>query len=209
MTVETRPPRENSQNPEIRETIAGVCALIVTPDGMFAAVQETKHSRVTNKVPGMISAPMETVKPGESYQQALERLLEEEVKVIGLGKPEAQTELCRVQLSPDVWVHAYLITVGERLPLRSGDDGETINPQWMSIDEIIKADPNERRFRPGMREIVESYLTLTHLQNGSTYEPSVYFVPQGSVPEEVFHQIEADSSQSISGSPTNPLQQSS
>ncbi len=193
MTLGVEARGETPQNPEILETIAGVCALIVTQGGLFVAVQETRHSRITNKVPGMVSAPMETVKPGETHQQALKRLLEEEVKVIGLENPQARVKLCQVQLSPGVWIHAYFLEVREQLPLESGNDGDTINPQWMNMNKIMETDPNKGRFRPGMREIAQSYLTrLQCLQNGGVYESGVYFVPQGSVPEEVFSQIEAN-----------------
>lgn len=194
---------------EITERIAGVGAFIVRRGSPrhFMAIIEARGKRVTNKLAGMVSAPFETVEPGETHRQALERALhqqgnagQEELVIVGGGIliPDSldESKLCLVQLSPDVWLHAYLLEATPDLAVRRGiGDDMAGQPEWVGIDEVLRTEDgsNRFRFRPGMIEIVKSYLTYTRDRSG--FERMVYHKPVNLVPSSVFDMIEAGASQ--------------
>lgn len=179
--------REKDRSPEIAETLAGVGLLIITPNGYFLSIKEARTSRRTAKIKGMCSLPMETIESGETHDQALERLLKEEVSVKELSGRTDLTKLCRVQLTPGVWLHAYLIPVNLRFQAEAGTHEDALNPKWAHINEVLNSNPNDRLFRPGTREVIESYLES---QRNNNFQPGLYFRCEDEISQEVFDELE-------------------
>lgn len=184
--------REATRSPEITEVLAGVGALIITPDGYFLSIEEGRTSRKTGKIKGMRSLPMETIEIGETHGQALERLLKEEVSAKKLTNYASSAKLCRVQLTPGVWLHAYLIPANHRFRVEAGTHKDALNPKWVHIDEVINCDPKNRQFRPGTREVVKSYLEF---QQDNSFHAGLYFRCEGEIPQEVFDELERQAKQ--------------
>ncbi len=174
---------------EIVENLTGVGLLIVTPDGYFLTIEETRTKRKTGKIAGMRSLLMETLEAGETQGQAIKRLLidDEEVSAEQFRVLAPEKKICRVQLTPGVWLHAYLIQVPDRFPVRSGTAPDAKNPGWNHINEVLESSPIEHKFRQGTREVIISY--LGHKENGNQ-EPQVYFHCEDEVPQEVFDAVE-------------------
>lgn len=184
--------REATESPEVAEVLAGVGALIVTPDGYFLSIEEGRTSRKTGKIKGMRSLPMETMEVGETHEQALERLFKEEVSAKELSDRIDPPKLCRVQLTPKVWLHAYLIPVNYRFQVEAGTHKDALNPRWVHIDEVLNSDPENRQFRPGTREVVRSYLEF---QQNTNFRPRLFFRCEDEIPQEVFDKLEKQAKQ--------------
>lgn len=185
---------EVGKSPEIKERVVGVGAFIITPDNFFLTIRELTTKRLTGKIAGMRSLPMETVEDRETDEQALTRLFEEEVEVSGLNGLEGKALLCRIQLTNEVWLHTYLIRVPDILHTEVGTDANKISePAWININEILKSKPSERRFRPGVRESIKSY--ASYLQDPAGFQPDIYFRCEDEVPQEVFDHVEREAMQ--------------
>ncbi|MBI4028932.1 MAG: NUDIX hydrolase [Candidatus Blackburnbacteria bacterium] len=170
------------RTPEILEKGAGVCLLVVTPDGLFCAIQEKSSKRITQKLKGMFSAPFETVEAGESHQQALVRITQEEVRM-ETERLIMGPELCRIQLDPGVWLHTYVAIAEEKINLQDGIfEDEVSGACWIPLEEV--ENPTNKRFRPGMREIVESYRAF--LAEGEAFRTCIYFTYRDRISEEEF-----------------------
>src|SRR3989344_4633533 len=147
---------------EITENVIGVCALLVTSDFRFLTVQELKTKRSTGKIAGMRTAPMETVVDGESDDDAINRLFQEEVVLYGIQLTlDKKVLLCKIQLTKGVWLHGYLLQIEKPVLAAIGTEKhEVAGPFWTSIEEVLQSNPDDRQFRPGVRELVLSYLTF-------------------------------------------------
>ncbi|TSC89431.1 MAG: Uncharacterized protein G01um10145_588 [Microgenomates group bacterium Gr01-1014_5] len=180
------------QNEEvITESVVGVGALLVTPDLKFLTVQELENKRSTGKIAGMRTAPMETVVDGESDDDALKRLFQEEVVLDEAELPlDKKVLLCKIQLTKGVWLHGYLLQI-ERpvLAVIGTENHEVSDPLWTSIEEVLHSNPDNRQFRPGVRELVFSYLNF--LKSPENFSPHIYPQTQGQVPDEAFVSLRA------------------
>lgn len=175
---------------EITENVIGVGALVVTPDFQFLTVEELRTKRSTRKIAGMRTAPMETVFAGESDDKALTRLFQEEVVFNGTSLPlDKKVLLCKIQLTRGIWLHGYLLQIEQPSSVVIGTEGnEVANPVWTNIDEVIYSDPNEWLFRPGVRELILSY--LNYLANPQHFSTQHFFQTRGEVPSIVFDFLE-------------------
>lgn len=72
---------------------------------------------------------------------------------------------------------------------------EVANPSWDLIDDVLREEVGSRRFRPGNREVLQSY--LRHRQ-GLLVNPDVYFTTQDKIPDEVFDQYGASQNKVLS-----------
>lgn len=180
--------RETTNTPEVIEYKKGVGALIVTPEGYFLSIEEGSTKRETAKIKGMRSLPMETVEPGETREQALIRALTDEEVKVGISlNLEARRLLCRIQLTPGVWLYAYLIEAPEQFPVQKGNAPDALNPGWNHINQVLNSIPTDRNFRPGVREVIKSYLEYLR---GNTYQPQIFFFCEDEIPQEVFDRVE-------------------
>lgn len=174
---------------KITENVIGVGALLVTQDFRFLTVQELKTKRSTGKIAGMRTAPMETVIEGESDDEALKRLFQEEVILQEIEPPlDKKVLLCKIQLTNGVWLHGYLLQIEQlALAVTGTENQEVSHPLWTSISEVLHSDPDDRQFRPGVRELVLSYLNF--LASPEKFSAHFFFRPQDKVPEEVFDSL--------------------
>ncbi|OGY10151.1 MAG: hypothetical protein A3A58_02500 [Candidatus Blackburnbacteria bacterium RIFCSPLOWO2_01_FULL_41_27] len=176
---------------EITENVIGVGVLLVTPDFRFLTVQELKTKRSTGKIVGMRTAPMETVIDGESDDDAIKRLFQEEVVLNEAELPlDKKVLLCKIQLTKGVWLHGYLLQIEQPVLAAIGTEKhEVSDPFWTSIEEVLQSNPDDRQFRPGVRELVLSYLTF--LESPENFSPHLFFRTQGKVQDEVFDSLGA------------------
>lgn len=174
--------RETLSSPEIIEEVVGVGALIVTPNDLFYSIRETRTNRKTGKVKDMISAPMETVEPGESLEEAMGRLFTEEVGLPANVSLLPRGKICRIQLTPRVWLHAYLFTTEQTFEIRPGTAADVADPAWRSISQVL--DEMRERPRPGLREFIKSYRAWQ--KEGTGFWPHFYTFCQDQVSEEEF-----------------------
>lgn len=193
------------------EVVAGVCPLIIHPinTNLYLGIQEKTWKRETNKLAGMWSPAFETVEPGESHLEALKRCiggksgqpLGEEIGlkrgVLTLAKDVDTALLCKVQLSPGVWLYVYPVVASKDLVVGRGSKGNEVeSPAWMSADLILESlfKPKQFSFRPGVLEIVKSFKDWR--SNIFTYQPRIFESPVNSVPYRVFDLLESGISQS-------------
>ncbi len=180
------------QNEEvITENVIGVGVLLVTSDSRFLTVQELKNKRSTGKIAGMRTAPMETVMDGESDADALKRLFQEEVVLNEAELPlDKKVLLCKIQLTNGVWLHGYLLQVEQPVFAAIGTENhEVSDPLWTSIEEVLHSNSDKRQFRPGVKELVLSYLNF--LESPENFSPHFFFQTQGQMPDEVFDSLGA------------------
>lgn len=148
---------------EIRESLAGVGALIVTPYNRVLTVREKLPSLRTIKEAGMRTHPMESTNPGETSPFQTLRRITEEVRpfksfkireVIKFGGP-----LCDVQITDGTWVRTFLLLAKYEFPAEIGSDTNGVeDPLWMDVNEVLSSEIGNKRFRPGFREPASSWL---------------------------------------------------
>ena len=165
----------------------GVGALIVR-NNSFLTVEEQRYNRRTQKIPGMRSIIYETVDPGESVEQALRRSLGEEVNLNDFISSFSLTDvkLCEVQITPGIWLSAYLIQIDvpDDFVIKGSSEAEDVaNPAWDLIYDLLNEPIGSLRFRPGNREILQSYMRYSQ---GLLLQPDIYFQPQNVIADEVF-----------------------
>ncbi len=185
----------------ITENLSGVGAFI-TKNGdpySFLSITEGRNSRKTNKLKGMTSAPFETIERGESHKDALRRVFaetenggQEEITVvkgqISLPDDIKRAYLCKIQINPGIWLHAYLLSALPETTFAKGKDSDTINePRWVNIDQV----DNRQRFvfRPGMLEIIQSY--RSYLEDPSNFDPQTYFTVANSIPLRIYDSLDS------------------
>jgi 8-oxo-dGTP pyrophosphatase MutT (NUDIX family) len=133
---------------------------------------EKNAKEKSGKLQGQLGFPYETVEPGESHPQAIERLLEEEVTVtagqIAILNPLESAKLAIVRVSkPEVgaWLHAYQIPVTPETQFRRGTfDHEVGDPIWVDVRKVLTTEGAQRvLFKGGTTEIARAH--LAHLKN--------------------------------------------
>lgn len=179
----------------LERQIEGVAAFIAAPKYYrVLTIEELQTKRSTNKIAGMRSIPMETVEPGESYEDALRRLLEEEVMIeLGVNYSTSRLlstcELCVFQMIPNVWVHTFFLgTAGTHMTRVGSEAKEVANPKWEHVRDILDHDLGSRLYRGGNRESVWSF--LREMRNELYPRPDIYEKITDRVPAWVFDEIE-------------------
>ncbi len=184
----------------LQEQVAGVGAFIVVPsipELGFLTIEEQSSKRLTNKLKGMRSLPMETIEIGENHQQALERLFREEVRIPVISHPDNLTrlKLSTCELTEGVILHAYLIELAPTLhpfgEIGSHKD-EVGNVDWTNTMDVLMA-KGSLRFRPGVFEVVSSY--IGYRARPETFTPFVYTRLRDQVPMGIFDLMEQGISQ--------------
>lgn len=170
-----------------QEDIVGVGVLVVTGDYQFLTVRELNTKRTTGKLAGMLSIPMETRQGQESDIQTLCRLFDEEVRLDSVADPTKlrKIHLCNIQLRNEVCLHVWCIPFTDKPSVRQGTDTQDVSdPTFTSLDEVLKSEPKDLTFRPGVRETAISLLNLLNRREGFITEN--YFDTRDKVPEESF-----------------------
>lgn len=191
------------------EVKAGVGAFIVVPENIergFLTVQELTGKRLTSKLAGMRTLPMETVERGETHEMALRRMLFESADTgksgeeIGLSFVKdkdhlTKQKLARCELSLGVVLHAYLIETTPDVVTRPGSwTHEVGEVEWTTLDDILLQPTGTLRFRPGVYETTLGYLQyLESLREGRCFSPSMYRYSElkNQVPSTVFDLMES------------------
>lgn len=180
---------------EIEERTTGVGALIVVADTHrpdFLTIEETRTKRSSGKLKGMRSLPMETVEDGETHQQALARLLQEEVRLntVCLAGELIRLKLGRYELTPGVVLHAYVIEAPRDSGISVGSGVDVQRPEWTSIEEVLATSRGSLRFRPGVKEIITTY--LDYLQDKESFQQVIYSSDElaNTVPNDVYDLID-------------------
>ncbi len=156
------------------ELISGVGAVIYRQNNPHQVLMTTeKNSKEeSGKLQGQLGFPYETVEPGESHAQAMDRLLQEEVAVtagrIAIPHPLESAKLSIVRVSkPEVgaWLHAYQISATQDSQFRRGSfDHEVGEPVWVDVRRILATQGTQRvLFKGGTSEIARAH--LAHLEN--------------------------------------------
>lgn len=187
---------------DIIENKSGVGAFIVAPErpDSFLAITELTSKRSSNKLCGMYSPPFETVEDGETHQDALRRVFTEELRIIRgevpIPKDLESAKLCVVQLSPNVWLHTYLLQASEGTIFRLGDMKHEVGMSFSAkIKDVIESgnDPTSLIYRPASIEIAYSY--LKYLRDPQNFQPLIYQKTFHSVPAEIFDRLERQANQ--------------
>ncbi len=135
-----------------RALLRGVALMIVNPEGAILLLQELEAKPDLGKYVGIYSIPMETIEEGEDEQEALARLIAEELG----GLP--------VEVEPEYrglyWIAPYArasLYVGRtktnRLPIGPQKLGEVDGYQWVSPKKAL-----EFWVRRGVREMLADYI---------------------------------------------------
>lgn len=171
--------------------IEGVAAFIVLPiHHKVVTIEELHTKRSTNKIAGMRSIPMETIEPGETHEEALIRLLKEEVRAEPLCNMHnlIRTKLTAFQMIPDVWVHTYYLEASYHTQISLGSEAkEVANLKWENIRDLVTHDIGSRQYRGGNRESAWSFYRWWR----SYSIPDIYPEITDRIPNRVFDDIEA------------------
>ncbi|MBI2610829.1 NUDIX hydrolase [Candidatus Kaiserbacteria bacterium] len=129
----------------------GVALIVVNPNGEVLVLKELEAKPDLEKYVGIYSIPMETVEKGESEQEALARLITEELG--GLSVEIESKKRGFYWIAQDARASLYVgqtDTRDLRCPSKSGEvDGQ----RWESPREALKL-----WIRRGVREMLHDYL---------------------------------------------------
>lgn len=155
------------------ENLAGAGAFIVSSRGTVLTVEELTTSARTGKERGMRTHPMESLEPGETIGNCLERIFSEEVRLSPDQEIVDVGPLCDVQITPDIRVRMFLFQSPEEWPVQIGTaKTEVADCRWVPIEDVLYADIGSNRFRVGVRETAKGFNLYT-VQNND-FQP-VYF----------------------------------
>lgn len=128
----------------------------IKPEILTIIEHNTNYS--THKITGMRSFPMETLEPNENDQDAIRRLLEEEITT-DLDISRLQL-LSQVEIRPRVILRGYFLETAIKPTVNIGNfKHEVSSPKWLLIDEILHDPIGSLRFRPGVKEMLTCYQT--------------------------------------------------
>ncbi len=182
---------------EFKENVAGVGALVVVRgdlDRGFLSLRELRSKRSTNKVLGMRTLPMETVEPGEVRLQAWERLVKEEFHVTNFQydpQEVVQNVLCRCELRPGVMLYASVLQIDPQAEIVAGSESQEVaDLRWTQFDDVLSAPQGDLGIRPGMREVIRSY--MEYQRDPLEYSPRTYRYSElhDQIPDQIFNLLE-------------------
>lgn len=145
---------------ELIEKIGGIGALIISPQkDKFLTIEELRTKRSTHKLAGQRSLPMETIIPGETREQTVHRLNQEEIQIVDFDLWEAHWgRLGDIEIAEAVVLHAIFFELPRDLKISLGSEVTEINsPEWVSLKEIMDEPKDSLHFRPGVFETVHLY----------------------------------------------------
>ncbi len=174
---------------------AGVGALVVIPERMeFITITELDTNKPTNKLAGQISVPMESVELGDRGRRpAWRKLFKEEIQPVNFNPEKInQIFLGQFELVPQVMVHvrAFLISPEAKIVLGSATS-EVTDLRWRGLNEVLDEPKGSLRFRPGVREVVETFC-FRYLSNPAQFQAVIlrHNGLQDNIPQAAFNLIE-------------------
>lgn len=175
--------------------LGGVGALIVIPEKQeFITIVELHTNRPTNKLAGQISIPMESVEFGDKggRRPAWRKLFKEEIKPVNFNpKKIGQIFLGQFELVPEVMVHfkAFIVSPEAKIILGS-EVTEVTGLKWREFDEILSEPRGSLRFRPGVRDAVETFC-FEYLPNPAQFRSRIcrHDQLQDKIPRQAFDLI--------------------
>lgn len=157
-----------------KDRIAGVGALIVSPEHRVLTVQELTDSLRTVKERGMRTHPMESSTQGEIPAETMGRLFTEEIVLPEGVSLEDRGLLCTVQINYGLWAEMFLYQSPVEFGASIGTaQHEVASPGWIPMQEVIESPIGNRRFRPGLRETVLAY--QERLASNGSFKPRTFF----------------------------------
>ena len=173
----------------------GVGALIVIHEKQqFITIVELHTNRPTNKLAGQISIPMESVELGERGRRpAWRKLFKQEVKSVNFNlKKIGQIFLGQFELVPEVMVHIRAFIVSSEVKIVLGSEtAEVADLKWCRFDEVLSEPKGSLRFRPGVREVVETF-RFKYLANPAQFRAGIcrYQELQANIPQGAFDLVD-------------------
>ena len=136
--------------------LQGVAAIIEDPDGSIYTNKEKKGNPPYGKLPGMESIPMETIKTeqGETQEEALRRLIEEEVAFnLALTDPE-KIGMFGVGIAAVTLYHMRVVAKNGKNPNYKNEELE--EPKFTNPDSLRNGTVWVRRGVPEMVDALQS-----------------------------------------------------
>lgn len=128
------------------ERVLAVALLIISPLGRIFCLEELQDKVQYEKCAGMISFPIETIEEGESKENALERLLTEEVgSFLFLSDPDFLGE---VDMDFSTGRKSRIFCYGVLSPEEfrgNPSDTDIRFFGWKSFEELLSLEENSRR----------------------------------------------------------------
>jgi hypothetical protein len=152
---------------DTEERVKGV-ALIVQNGDDIMIIEEFFDKPSLKKKRGDGSAPMETVRRGESDLEALRRMEEEELP--GIPRLPLPGEFIgQYEVVEGTWANLYRVkTISRQLPAQAGDAPEVGNYRWMPPSIALTL-----VLRPGAREMIEDHVAgHTNVRRAGCRPPS-------------------------------------
>jgi 8-oxo-dGTP pyrophosphatase MutT (NUDIX family) len=121
---------------ESTASAAAVGIIITSRDKVFL-IQEKEEKLHLGKLAGMLSFPMETREKGESCEETLARLLQEEAPGLEKHLTVEEEPSGFYQVVRDIWLLVYWADISEpRLPMGTFH-GDVQNPHWAPLSEAM------------------------------------------------------------------------
>lgn len=130
--------------------IQAVAAILVDPAGDIYTVEETDNRPDYGKYAGMRTIPMEKINNGEAPEQAVLRLIDEEVGK-GILTVFSTRELGYYGIGVAA-VRCFVLRVIRKKPDHPPDLDGVTNPEWVKAGLLL-----ETWTRQGVREMVKDY----------------------------------------------------
>jgi len=198
------PEAPTETTPERPRTVVGIWLVPITPDDRIFLVENRIAKHESQKVPGQLNCPAETYRKADdigSFTQTIKRAVREEIGQLDYNpfKVRAMGLIKLPDIGKPVVAAPYLIPVASEgcVTFEPKDVEESINPQWLSIDEIDHRTINIGQyevplFRTPMQEIVQM---VRYQQNGR----SQHFVHSNApiIGREVYDYLQSNSSSAL------------
>lgn len=135
----------------MKRRVRAVALIVENLDGAIMVLQEFETKPYLGKYTGMYSIPMETLQPNEPNNEALQRLIREELS--GLAGIVVRPERVGIyRIVPGAWASLYLGKF-ERVVLPETQSSEVGNHSWLDPQAVFSL-----WLRPGAREMVEDFV---------------------------------------------------
>ena len=135
------------------DRIRGVALVVVSPEGKILILKELQEKPELDKKSGMFSIPMETCEIGEHNEEAIIRLVMEELPGLFVSV-DSLAHIGSYQIVPEVWVQLFSMKVANtKLPNLDPANKEVSDHQWCNPREALKL-----WLRRGAKEMISDFI---------------------------------------------------